>query len=97
MTSSNEFPVLEQFFGAYFHQDWCDEFESVDEAVRVYRTTESPETFRAAKKELVELMKKDLDEATLANAIHRLGCYYDPVSEGSTYRAWISSVEDSLT
>jgi hypothetical protein len=96
MTLSTEFPALQQFFGSYFHQDWGDEFESFDEALSAYRTGEPPETLWTARKELVELIQKDLDEASFADAIHRLGCYYDPVSEGMTYRDWISLIEHAI-
>jgi hypothetical protein len=97
MTSSTEFPALEQFFGAYFHQDWDNEFESFQDAVSAYRTGEPQETLWTARKELVELMQKDLDEGSFADAIHRLGCYYDPASEGMTYRDWISLLGHALS
>jgi len=96
MTSSVEFPTLEQFFSGYFHQDWCDEFESPDAVLSAYRSGESRETQLAAKAELDSLKRQNPDETSLAHSIQRLGCYYDPISDGLTYHEWITSLEFSL-
>ena len=96
LNSSLKFPSLEQLFGAYLHQDWCDEFESPEEAVDAFRSGEPVEAVSAAKQELGELMAIELDENSLSDLIGNLGCYYQPSSDGMSVRDWLANIKASL-
>ncbi len=96
MNSTIKFPSLVQLFGAYLHQDWCDEFESPDEAVNAFRSGEPEEAVSAARQELSELIALDLDETALSDLMSSLGCYYDPTGDGVSTRDWIVSIKALL-
>ena len=96
MSLSTEYPSLEQLFGAYFHQDWRDEFESPGEAISAFQSDETEKMVSDAKRELDVIMDFALDEISLTNLVTDLGCYYNPSGDGATYSDWIVAIKESL-
>ena len=90
------YPTLENFFAAYFHQDWAMEHDTADEVIVHYRQSESPEQVSRARGEAEALLGEGLDEATLGQRISALGSEYDPTREGATWRGWLQRVAGAL-
>ncbi|MDH5824748.1 contact-dependent growth inhibition system immunity protein [Luteimonas sp. RD2P54] len=92
----NDFPALENFFAAYFHQDWAQEHATADAVVDYYRDGESDETVARTRDELDRLLARDLDGLALAAQLRALGCEYDPTREGGNWQAWLLEVRQRL-
>ena len=90
--------VLDQFFGAYFHQDWVDEHASADEVVRLFvrDMDKAPERVRETADAIDQLVASSPDEESLRTALDRYGCYYLPGADGLTYREWLRHVVSIL-
>jgi len=88
---------LTQFFGAYLHQDWLEEYNSVEEAIEDYcscgdlgdrlsTVSELEELISLSKKG--ELLEKDL--------LKSFSCYYVPSKHGFLLDQWLSHVKDTM-
>lgn len=89
-------PTLENFFAAYFHQDWAAEHATADAVIDFYRDHESPDQVDGARAELDALLGKELDEAALGARVTALGCEYDPTRDGQTWRGWLQRLAQRL-
>lgn len=90
------YPTLENFFAAYFHQDWAAEHDTADAVVAGYLGAESPDQIAHAQAEAEALLAEDLDDAGLGERIRGLGCEYDPTRDGATWRGWLQRVAQRL-
>lgn len=93
----SDYPALENFLAAYFHQDWAMEHATPAAVVGYYRDSESAEQVAATRDDLERLLARDLDDAALGAAARRLGSEYDPTREGVSWREWLSGVQASLS
>ena len=94
--STSSFPKLEQFFGAYFHQDWTLEASESAEVIKAYRKKTSPRAVNELLKELGQLRAEKLKEAQLRKRIEMLGGCIDPAGEGKTCSEWLAVLESAL-
>lgn len=92
----SEYPTLENFFAAYFHQDWAHEHDSADAVVDTYRDSESEATVARAREELDRLLARDLDELALAAQLRALGSEYDPTLAGDSWCGWLAAIAQRL-
>lgn len=91
-----DFPTLENFFSAWFHQDWAVEHDDPGAVVAAYREAEDDERIARARDELQRLLARDLDEDALGAAVRGLGGEYDPTRDGQPWRDWLASVLERL-
>jgi len=87
-----DYPTLENFFAAYFHQDWAVEHGSADEVIAYYRSSESPDQVARARAEAQALLDDGLDDAALGARITALGSEYDPTRDGATWRSLLQRI-----
>lgn len=93
MTASmQDFPALENFFSAYFHQDWAVEHGSADAVLSYFLDQEDDAEIANVRDDLARLAALDLDDATLAARFRALGSEYDPTRDGVSPRAWLQAV-----
>lgn len=92
----SDFPTLQNFFSAYFHQDWAMEHDSPGAVVDAWREGESGEYIAGARTELDRLLARDLDEDALGAAVRALGSEYDPTRDGSGWRDWLAGIRQRL-
>ena len=92
----SDYPALENFLAAYFHQDWAVEQPTPEAVVDYYRDSESPEQVAATREDLARLLARDLDDDALGALAHRLGSEYDPTRDGGTWRGWLQDVQARL-
>jgi CdiI immunity protein len=86
-------PALKLLLGAYFHQDWFDEFADEDDAVDAFVQGE-PHLSGQLQAEIDDLLGS-MDEAHLAVYLDSIGCEYLP-SEEAGYRGWIGQIAQHL-
>ncbi|KPN16651.1 hypothetical protein AO715_00565 [Xanthomonas sp. Mitacek01] len=90
------YPSLENFFAAYFHQDWAAEHDTPEAVVAYFRNDESPEHVSRTRAEAEALLGEPLDEAALGARIAALGSEYDPTRDGATWRGWLQRLAQDL-
>lgn len=92
----SEFPALDNFLAAYFHQDWMLDHDTADAVVDDYARGESEATVARLRDELDALLARDPDEAGLATLLRDNGCEFDPTRDGIGYRDWLRAVRERL-
>jgi len=92
----SDYPALENFLAAYFHQDWALEQPTPEAVVDHFRDSESPEQVAATRDDLARLLARDLDDEALGAAARRLGSEYDPTRDGGTWRGWLEAMRMQL-
>jgi CdiI immunity protein len=95
--SDREFPALYQFFGGYFHEDWREDHDTPDVAVRAFLAEAPPEAVDAARAELDRLLASGFDDAALTRLLAGgFASDYVPATDGVTTSDWLSHVGDLL-
>ncbi|NJL27534.1 MAG: hypothetical protein HC897_06365 [Thermoanaerobaculia bacterium] len=93
-----EIEDLRQFFGAYFHQDWCLDANEPDQIVQQYlsegRSLKELTRLALLIEKYAELMD---DDSALERALFSdLWCYYMPSADGLAAHAWLRHVASLL-
>lgn len=87
--------ALAQLLGCYFHQDWPEEFDSDVSALKAIVESEPKELLSAGVLEIDTLLAVLPPEDELrAILIDKVGCYFDPSSQGITYEHWFRRVRE---
>ncbi len=84
-------PALEHMVGAYFHQDWYDEFGDEWKAVDAF-IAGSPSHVAHLPAEVEDLLSHTDSEGALEAYLDSLGCEYTPTSEQGGYRGWLTEI-----
>jgi len=91
------FPALYQLFGGYFHEDWRDEYDSSDVALRAFVSEAPAQAIAAARDELDRLLSSGFDDAALTRLLeHGFRCDYVPATDGITSSQWLAHVQQLL-
>jgi hypothetical protein len=88
----SDFPALENFLSAYFHQDWRVEHDTPDAVVAYFIDGEDDEQIAEVRADLARLASLQLDEAALADRLRALGSEYDPTRDGASWRDWLATL-----
>ena len=88
-----QYPALWQFFGAYLHQDWRDEYDSPSAALRDF-VSGNPELAARLPDELEQTLLTTPDEATADELLADLGCSFVPSRAGLDARDWLRRLKD---
>lgn len=90
---NNQLTELQQFFGAYFHQDWIEEYATADEVIDAFLLDSSMDVIVTVKKEILELIKSYTNESNfLEKLLHEQYCYYYYPHEWASGPLWLSHV-----
>lgn len=92
----SEYPGLQNFLSAYFHQDWAMEHDTPGAVAEYYRDSEKPELVASTRRELELLLAGGHDEPALGARVQALGSEYDPTRDGQTWRAWLEGLASRL-
>ncbi|WP_417704494.1 contact-dependent growth inhibition system immunity protein [Pseudomonas sp.] len=85
--------ILGQLLGCYFHQDWPEEFSNSSGVIHEIINSESRDRLLAGASELDQLIALNLsEEACREIMIAKIGCFFEPGSEGLTYADWLLRV-----
>ena len=94
--AETKFPMLAQFLGAYFHQDWLLEDANSGTIIQQYICDESPVVVNKVIQELDQLLSFSLSDAELRDVVFNvLGCYYEPEA-GKSMKEWLQWVRSTL-
>jgi len=93
MTQDQDKHILEEFFGAYFHEDWqCDD-STTDAVVLKFRRDMSDDRVREVVDAIRSYIPKFGSDKELEDSLfYDLGCYYMPSGEGKTAREWLKGI-----
>lgn len=87
------YSILSQLLGCYFHQDWPEEFNNSSEAIHEIINSEPRDKLLAGAGELDQLLALKLsEEACREIMIAKIGCFFEPESEGLTCVDWLLRV-----
>ncbi len=92
----SHFPEVDQFFGCYFNQDWNQEFSDWRAAVNSYIAETAKENVDKVLEELPGLISIIASTDAPLKLLHKLGCYFDPASEGLTVSVWLEMLQEVL-
>jgi contact-dependent growth inhibition (CDI) system CdiI-like immunity protein len=90
----SDFPALENFLSAYFHQDWRVEHDTPDALALSFIDGEDDTQVGEVRNELARLASMDLEEAALGDRLRGLGTEYDPTREGGSWRGWLAALRE---
>lgn len=91
--SEQQYPALWQFLGAYLHQDWQDEYESPNGALRDF-VSGDPGFAVDLPTEIEQVLTSTADDATLEATLVNLGSFFVPSRAGQNPRDWLRHVKD---
>lgn len=89
---------LRDLAGAYFHQDYEDDYPGPDAAVEAFRNHHTPDAVAELVSEIDAILSSPMSEPDVADLwIKRYLGSYDPVDrDGITYREWFAHVREIL-
>lgn len=90
----SDFPALENFLSAYFHQDWRVEHDTPDAVASSFIDGEDDAQVGEVRAELTRLAGMELDEAALAERLRALGSEYDPTRDGGSWQGWLAALRE---
>lgn len=94
---SKEFPEVQDFFGAYFHQDWTVEHDTADHVIDAFLIDSDPEDLLKVRQEIIALLEQRKDEAGLRQyLLHELSCYYCYWNEWESGETWLRHIVNKL-
>jgi hypothetical protein len=88
-----QYPALWQFFGAYLHQDWQEEYESPTAALRDF-VSGSPGLAVDLPAELERVLASTADDEALEETLVSLGSFFVPSRAGQDPRDWLRRLKD---
>ena len=83
-------PNLEEFLGGYFHQDWSEDAPTAVAIVERYLSEWPIEEIPKMLNELNALLAQRDDD--VMQCVMKMGCFYNPVADGISYRAWLNQI-----
>jgi hypothetical protein len=93
---TTEYPYLQQFLGAYFHQDWTLDDSSADAVIERFKRENDAEMIDGVKGELTQFLASHASDDQLSRALTALGCEYHAPGDNLSYREWLRHVRDAL-
>lgn len=88
-----QYPALWQFFGAYLHQDWREEYESPSAALRDF-VSGDPGYAVDLPTEIEQVLTATADDAALEETLVDLGSFFLPSRAGQNPREWLHDLKD---
>ncbi len=90
------YPQLEQFLGAYFHQDWGQDRDGWEAVVDEFVAESPGSVVTATAEEVSDLLGAGFSDAELASVLDGLGGEVVPTAFGLTPSAWLAAVLERL-
>lgn len=84
---------LQQFFGAYFNQDWVENHASADEVIDTFFLDSSRDVIFTVRKEILKLIDSYTNEPALQeNLLHEQYCYYYYPNQWASGLLWLNHI-----
>ena len=95
--AAQDYPALHRLFGAYFHEDWQDDYTTSTGAVQAFLGEASYATVDATRRELDRLLASGLDDAELGRLLRDgFDCNYVPQVDELSNGAWLARIRDLM-
>ena len=92
----SNFPHLQYLFGAYFHQDFFEDFGDCQSAVGAFVRENQEAYVQSALADLDRLVSLGLTEPELDYIIDELGCYYAFSVDDLYPSEWLAQVREQI-
>ncbi|OXS20247.1 hypothetical protein CGU37_18085 [Pseudomonas fluorescens] len=90
---SDQLTELQQFFGAYFNQDWPEEHATADDVIDSFLLDSSKEVIMSVKNEIIDLINSYQNESDfLEKLLHEQYCYYYYPHEWTSGPLWLNHI-----
>lgn len=90
---NNSLTELQQFFGAYFNQDWIEEYSTADEVIDAFLLESSRDVITVVKNEILELISSYNTEPDFQNQLlSEYSCYYYYPNQWASGVLWLNHV-----
>ena len=99
MLSEEEYELVRQFFGGYFHEDWGLDAPNRRELVALYMNQSgmTPEQLHSLSKAIGKYGERYPDDHELSDRLYReLGCCYMPSADGLSAHQWLETIARQL-
>lgn len=95
--AARNYPALRRMFGAYFHQDWHDDYVTSTGAVQAFLREAPYATVDTARRELDRLLASPLSDAELGRLLRDgFDCNHVPQVDELSNRAWLERIRDLM-
>lgn len=85
-----------QLLGAYFNQDWSDDFETDDDVIKALSMSEPLEFINRLTEDLQLMISIGASDDEITQTLHDAECYFDPESINLTPRDWVEKLIGAL-
>lgn len=91
--AARNYPALHRLFGAYFHQDWHDDYATSTVAVQAFLREAPYATVDSVRGELDHLLASSASDAELGRLLRDgFDCNYVPQVDELSNRAWLERI-----
>ncbi|WP_269325476.1 contact-dependent growth inhibition system immunity protein [Pseudomonas sp. Leaf59] len=88
---------LQQFFGAYFHQDWMEEHATADEVIDSFLLDSSRDTIMTVRGEILQLAQSfTTDQSFQENLFYKQYCNYYYPNQWTSGLLWLNHVVEKF-
>ena len=95
--AARNYPALRRMFGAYFHQDWHDDYVTSTRAVQAFLREAPYATVDTARRELDRLLASPLSDGELGRLLRDgFDCNHVPQVDELSNRAWLERIRDLM-
>ena len=95
--AARNYPALHRLFGAYFHQDWHDDYATSTGAIQAFLREAPYATVDTARRELDHLLASPLSDQELGRLLRDgFDCNYVPQVDELSNRAWLERIRDLM-
>ena len=95
--AERDYPALRRLFGAYFHQDWQDEYVTSTNAVQAFLRAAPYAAVDTTRHELDGVLASTLDDEELGRLLRDgFDCNYVPQANDLGNRAWLEQLRDLM-
>ena len=97
MRAESERELLENFFSAYFNEDWHCDAESTEQVVAEYVSVASADEAKALAEAILNYSKRFTSDHEIETGLcQELGCYYLPSGDRLSAKDWLKNVASQL-
>lgn len=95
--AEHDFPALQRFLAAYFHEDWQEEHAATNAVVAAYLRDAPAATVAATAGDIDRLLGMPLDDASLSQLLRDgFDCNYVPEVDEVSARAWLERLRGQM-
>jgi hypothetical protein len=97
MAAREAFPILRQFLGGYFHQDWMHDAPDTEGVIKLFVDGSPKEALAGVRSELTKLLNQERSDAELQALLTQLGCYVHYPSLGVSAQEWLAGIRAQIS